>query len=326
MGNLERISFIDQRIKERGGVSTREVAERFEVSERQVRRDLAYLRDRLDAPLVWDAGARRYTYERSWNGLAFADEKALLFSVFADAAARSFALVPLAEPGPLERLREFVSPALRPLAGAIRYELPGFEPPDSERLSLVLLAMREGRALDGAYRDLEGHATERTIAPMRIVNYAGTWYCAAFDLGKRALRIFRISRFKRLSLSAERPVELPAAAEVDAFLDASYGMFKGSADKRAVMRFRGRAREIAGAEHWHPEECAREGADEAGPYFELELPVSQWDEVLGRLLRFGPEGEAVAPLEFRERWLSAIDAMTELARRVRKVPHCGTTT
>ncbi|MDA8410657.1 MAG: WYL domain-containing protein, partial [Treponema sp.] len=87
MGNLERITFIDRRIREQGGVKLAEIVRRFEVSERQAKRDLEYLRDRLDAPIAWDASSRRYVYEEDWNDLAFADQKSLLFYVFARAAA-----------------------------------------------------------------------------------------------------------------------------------------------------------------------------------------------------------------------------------------------
>ena len=318
MSNLERIAYIDRSIRERGGVRISEVAGRFEISERQVKRDIEYLRNRLDAPLYWDSGARLYRYEHPWKELAFADEKALLFFVFARAAAENLAFIPLAEPGPLEHLRELVPKSLLSLEGAVRYELPGFEPADGELLALLLSALKEGRGIDVVYRDLEGRESERFLAPLRIVNYAGTWYCVAFDPAKAELRTFRLSRFVRVSCSGRRAEGLPEAAMVDAFLNASYGMFKGEADKRARMRFYGHAREIVHRELWNPEQAAIEGVDTDGaPWFELELPVNQWDEILGRLLRFGAEGEAVSPPEFRERWLKAIDAMAKAARAAR---------
>ena len=52
MSQFERIACIDRLLREQGSVRTAEVAERFEVSGRQVKRDIEYLRDRLDAPVV----------------------------------------------------------------------------------------------------------------------------------------------------------------------------------------------------------------------------------------------------------------------------------
>jgi hypothetical protein len=101
-------------------------------------------------------------------------------------------------------------------------------------------------------------------------------------------------------------------AEVDRFLESSFGMFKGSGDKSAVMRFYGRALAVVRDELWHPEQERREGSDpKRGAFVELAVPVSQWDEILGRLLRFGADGEAIAPLEFRELWKEEIRRMAK---------------
>ena len=78
MGNLERIVFIDRHIRERGGVRVAEIVGRFEVSERQAKRDLEYLRYRLGVLLEWDASKRAYHYTEVFPGLDFADAKALL--------------------------------------------------------------------------------------------------------------------------------------------------------------------------------------------------------------------------------------------------------
>lgn len=310
MSQLERLTFIDRRIRDSGGVRLRDVADRFEVSERQARRDLEYLSDRLGAPVEWKAAPRRYEYTAPWRGLDFADEKALLFYIFARAAAGSIAYVPLAEEGPLARLLDFVPPKLRPVEAAIRYELPGYELADIEKLGLVVRALAEERCLDIAYRDADGRTSERRVEALRLVNYAGSWYCVAYDQGKAEPRTFRLSRVAKLAISKDKAGARLDAARLERFLDSSFGMFKGTGDKKAVMRFFGRAASIVRDELWHPAQSRAEGMDPArGDYVELSVPVSQWDEILGRLLRFGSLGEAVAPIEFRELWKDEIRKM-----------------
>ena len=312
MSQLERISYIDARIRERGGVSLREIAGRFEISERHARRDLDYLGDRLGAPVEWVPSKRRYEYAESWRGLEFADEKALLFYVFARAAAGAIAYVPLAEEGALEQLLALVPPALREAEGAIRYELPAYEPADIEKLSLLVRGISESRCVDVAYNDARGAASERRIAALRLVNYAGSWYCLAFDYSKGELRTFRLSRFAKVALSKDKAKAEVESAEVERFLGASYGMFKGAGDKTATMRFYGRALAIVRGELWHPDQERTEGSDpRRGPFVELSVPVSRWEEILGRLLRFGADAEAMSPPEFRELWKAEIRRMVE---------------
>jgi len=310
MSQIERITYIDRRLRERGWVTSAEVARRFEVSTRQVGRDIEYLRDRLDAPLAWNAAMRRYEYTEPWSGLAFADERALLFYVFARAAAGTVAYVPLTEEDELARLLARLPPDLRKVAGAVRYDLPEYEPADIENLGLVVRAMAESRCLDFAYRDAGGSASDRRVAPLRLVNYGGNWYLVAYDQGRSALRTFRLGRVRRLAIAKDRAQVPLSDAEIERFLNSSYGMFKGSGDKRATIRFYGPALAIVRDELWHPDQKRSQGLDpQRGEYLELSLPVSRWEELLGRVLRFGADAEPVGPPELRGLWKAEIARM-----------------
>jgi len=312
MSQIERLAFIDERIKAKGGVTVREVARQFEVGTRQVARDIEYLRDRLGAPIEWNKGARQYEYAEKWKGLEFADEKALLFYVFARAAAGTIAYVPLAEADALDRLLKLVPQGLRKAQQAIRYELPAFETADVERLGLIVRSLAEGRCLDAEYKDADGRMSERRIEPLRLVNYEGAWYCVAYDHASGELRTFRLSRFERLSLSRDKSSARIDADEIERFLDSSYGMFKGRGDKKAVIRFYGSAIPVVRDELWHRAQERSEGENPGrGAYIELALPVSRWEEILGRVLRFGADAEVVGPEEFRKLWKAEIRKMAE---------------
>jgi len=319
VSQVERLVYIDRRIKTRGGVTSREVAERFEVSRRQVIRDIEYLRDRLGAPIVWLAAERRYQYAEAWTGLDFADEKALLFYVFARAAAGTIAYVPTTEESALERLLDFIPKKMRNVEKSIRYELPEYEIADVDSLVLLVRAMADSRRLDIHYRDAEGRQSERTIEALRLVNYAGSWYCVAYDTAKRQLRTFKISRLASIALSSEKAEPPVSDEEIEDFLKSSYGMFKGKGDKKAVIRFYDRAIPIVRDEIWHHGQVRREGNDSSrGAYIELSVPVSKWDEILGRVLRFGADAEPVGPRQLRELWKAEIARMAAVALERKK--------
>ncbi len=95
MSQTERIFYIDLSIREGGGVSVADVASRFEVCGRQVKRDIEYMRDRLGAPIVWKASRRRYEYAEAWDCLQAADEKTLLTLAFLTAILEKYAYVPV---------------------------------------------------------------------------------------------------------------------------------------------------------------------------------------------------------------------------------------
>jgi predicted DNA-binding transcriptional regulator YafY len=309
---LERICYIDSAIRESGGVRLRSVADRFEASERQIKRDMEYMRNRLNAPLKYVRERRRYEYTERYTGLSNLDQKALLFYVFARAAAGTLAYVPVTEEAGLEALLDSIPPKLRPLAEKVRYELPDFEPPEEETLSVLLASLETGRRFDASYRDADGNTTARRAAARRLLNYAGVWYCVAWDLDKAALRIFRLARIQKISLSREHAPGLPDAKTVDDYLSGSYGVFKGPNAQSAVIRFHGWARSVVEREVWHPDQKREEGTDPVrGPWVQLTLPAFRFEELLGRTLRFGSMAEPMAPDSFRASWKAEIQRMYE---------------
>lgn len=63
MGNMHRIQWFHQQIREGNYPNSNLLAKRFEISRRQAQRDIEYLEYSLHAPLVYIAGRRGYGYE-----------------------------------------------------------------------------------------------------------------------------------------------------------------------------------------------------------------------------------------------------------------------
>lgn len=315
MSALERISYIDSTIHKVGGIVLQNVASRFEVSPRQVKRDIEYMRYRLNAPIEYARERARYEYREAYTGLSYADEKALLFYVFARAAAGTLAYVPIAAEDGLDALRGQVPRDLRHLADRIRYELPDFEPADEESLSVLIRSIADRRRFDASYRDSDGRETERRAVGLRLLNYAGVWYCVTWDIDKADYRIFRVARMRNVRLSDTRIDAIPDDEDVDAYLSRSYGVFKGSDATPARIRFYDWARSVVEREVWHADQERFEGVDpERGPWIELSVPASRFEELLGRVLRFGSQAEPVSPESFKNAWRLEIERMYRISR------------
>ena len=63
MSNNERIYRIDQLLNDRKIISFQELLDRLEVSPATLKRDLAYMRDRLHAPIVYDRELNGYRFD-----------------------------------------------------------------------------------------------------------------------------------------------------------------------------------------------------------------------------------------------------------------------
>lgn len=65
MSRMERIYQIDQILGARRSVTRQELQERLGASWATLKRDIAYMRDRLNAPLIFDRALGAYRFEKA---------------------------------------------------------------------------------------------------------------------------------------------------------------------------------------------------------------------------------------------------------------------
>lgn len=313
MSQTERIAFLDRRLREKGWVTATEVAERFEVSTRQVKRDIEYLRWRLDAPIAYDPANHRYRYEKPWTQFRFADERRVLFSALAKGWAASEAHRSLVTPEILAAIEAAVSRDYRTVADRIRYEAPSSEPVDLEVFSDLCRGMRDEKIVEVDYVNLAGEPSRRRIEAQRLWNYGGVWYLVALDHLRGELRTFHLGRVRHLSVTSDPVTKSEKdprwAAEVEAWTASGSGIFRGGESFPAVVRLRGPALRLASAQRWHPDQSDQTGSDVEGPWLDRTLAVVDTRELLGRVLAFGADGEARTPAAFREQWAAEVVRM-----------------
>ncbi len=144
---------------------------------------------------------------------------------------------------------------------------------------------------------------DREVSPQKLVRYRDNWYLDAFCHVRQALRIFSLSRIRRLELLAE-PAESVPRAERDAFFATSYGIFSGTSQHTAILRFTGYAAQETEAETWHPLEQKSRDQDA----LVLRFPYGDSRELVRDILRWGPEVEVLGPVKLR-------DQVAEMARQ-----------
>jgi proteasome accessory factor C len=137
--------------------------------------------------------------------------------------------------------------------------------------------------------------TERIVSPQHIVHYRDNWYLDAWDELRQGLRSFSIDRIETATELAECAIDIPRQ-ELEEYFASSYGIFAGTANNTAVLRFsRERARWVAD-ERWHP---AQSGQFLPDGRYELRLPYRDSRELIMDILRHGPDVEVIAPDSLR---------------------------
>jgi predicted DNA-binding transcriptional regulator YafY len=322
MDRSERFNQIDQLLHERGIVTRDAFLEELEVSLATFKRDLEYMRDRFNAPVVYDADARGYRYDQQGTtGPRFA-LPGLWFT-----EAEAFALVMMEHL--LASLDEggLIGPHVAPLRARLTAILGTGEASAAEvrkRIRLLAFAPRRlplahfeaiGRATIkrlrihiGYYARSTDQTSERDVSPQRLVHYRGNWYVDGWCHLRNDLRTFAIDGIRNVGVLDEAAREVPVKS-LDAYLASSYGIMRGGDDVTwAKLRFSAERARWVGSEIWHPDQ--RGVYDPAGRYT-LELPYRDDRELLLEILKHGSGVEVLAPQALRTK---VRDAHLEAAR------------
>ncbi len=218
VGTSARLLRLLTLLQSRGFWSGAELAERLEVTERTVRRDIDRLRS-LGYPVnssVGVAGGYQLGAGASLPPLHLDDDEALAVSLglctaaigtvvgVEQAALRAMAKLEQVLPKKLRRrlaeLHESVAP--------MHIEIPRVRP---EVLSAIAAACRNHQQASFRYVDGHGRTTQRATQPHGVVHTGFRWYLAAFDDDRDDWRTFRLDRIEGVvSLGARfTPRELP---------------------------------------------------------------------------------------------------------------------
>ena len=310
MDRTERFYKIDQLLNERQAVPMGHLLRELGVSKATVKRDLEYLRERLNAPIVWDRERRGYRYEQdpgdapryALPGLWFnaAEVHALLTMEQLLADLQPGLLSPHVEPlkARIRMLLESGEHPAEDVERRIRILHAGVRPVDPDHFQAIASATLSGhRLVIEHYSRKRDESLEREVSPQRIVYYRDNWYLDAWCHLRKDLRSFSMDVIRRVDLTHRRARRV-AERQLRAFFEEGYGIFSGEATRRAVLRFSaGSVRWVSG-EQWRPRQEA--SYDRQGRYL-LTVPYSKDTELLMDILRYGPEVEVLKPRGLREK-------------------------
>jgi predicted DNA-binding transcriptional regulator YafY len=309
MDRTERFYKIHQLLAAREAVRISDFLDALGVSRATFKRDLEYMRDRLNAPIEWDRERRGYRFAGDATdagryqlpGLWFnpTEIRALLTMQHLLADLQPGLLEPHVKPllarlrallGSGEHSAEEVERRIRIIhLGARRLALPQFE--------LVANAVLDRRRLHIVYVSRSSNErTERDISPQRLVHYRENWYCDAWCHLRQDVRSFAVDAIQSAQPLDQKAKSVPDR-ELDEVLAAGYGIFSGRKTIWAKLRFTPERARWVSAEQWHPQQKGRFERD--GSYL-LELPFSDHRELAMDILRHGPHVEVLEPASLRD--------------------------
>ena len=307
MDRTERFYKIDNLLHVNAVVPITRFLRELEVSRATFKRDIEYMRDRLNAPIEWDRGDGGYRYtsgvtgqQQSLPGLWFNASEAYALLMMQ-------ALLSEMQPG-------LLGPHIAPLKARLRAVIESGKHPAGDvesRVKLLSVAARPvtdqnfevvAAALLGRqrlqilyYSRVRNESSIREVSPQLLIHHRGNWYLGAWCHQQEAMRSFSMDAIEQASVLSKSSKAMPKKA-LDGFVGQGYGIFSGSDVQWAKLRFTEERARWVSRELWHP--LQRLTAQENGRLV-MELPFTDLRELSMDILRQGRHVEVLGPPELR---------------------------
>ena len=308
VNKTERLYTIERMVRARRCVSFEALQMELEVSRATLHRDLQFLRDRLGAPLLFDAelggyrfadadGEERHELPGLWFGeselYALLLARQLLGSIDADAALGRH-LQPL-----LERIQQLLGAddgQARQLLQRVLVLTPAKRATPAPFFELTVSALLNRKRIELNYFSrARSVSTHRVLSPQRLVHYRNTWYLDAWCHEAKELRRFALDAFEDATLLEDKAKDVNIKA-VQRELDAGYGAFVGRTAQWATLWFSPNVARWVSKEQWHPRQ---EAQWLAGGFYEMRVPYADPLELAMDVMRLGADVEVREPQALR---------------------------
>jgi len=305
----ERIYKIDHLLHDRRSITLQELLDKLEVSKATLKRDLAYMRDRLHAPIIFDKDlsgyrlgeqGKEFTYELP--GLWFSSQEIYALMTMQQLLSNldtGGILGPHIKPllSRLSALLETADNTVDQVQKRVKVENLGARHHDLDLFQVVGSALiNRKRLLIKYYSRGTNEISEREVSPQRLIHYRGNWYLDTWCHLRNDLRSFAVDAIKSAVLSDEKAIDV-SEDKLNEVLGAGYGIFSGKNVQWATLHFTPeRARWVAD-ERWHSKQKSKFLKD--GTY-ELKVPYSDHRELIMDILKYGADIKVVEPDSLRK--------------------------
>ncbi|MGG3283180.1 helix-turn-helix transcriptional regulator [Paenibacillus solani] len=305
---IDRLLAITVLLLNRGRLSAKELAERFEVSSKTIYRDMDTL-SQAGIPIVAHQGIsggfeimEHYMIDKYWLS---AEEMSTLVAAV---KGMSSALADQQMDILLEKVKALLHRVEQSFGGEYRREsvVMDFQPWGQRQglknsVSLLKQAIQESRRVIMEYISSEGASERRIIEPASLILKGNVWYVQAYCLVREDERIFRLSRMQRIEMLSEHYESRPLSGKESLEWKTSWSHEQ---EQETVLLFEASARQRV-ADIFPPEQVnvSPDGAIRVQTRYKLD----EW--FYGMILSFGAQVLVEQPHEAAE----------ELKRRAQRI-------
>ena len=297
---LERMLRIHEELRRGSLINCTRLVRDLEVSRKTIVRDIAFMRDRLDLPIEYDARINAYRYTHPVNSFPAVQvtEGELMALLVARRAVEQYKGTPfhrqleIAFDKLTGGLKDRISFSPADELSSVSFKNMGLGKADLTVFNALSAAVLKQNEVSFDYRKPgDSRRTRRRVQPYHLSHRQNLWYLVGHDIERDALRTFAVPRIADVRVLAATFVRPPDFSPEKFFANA-LGVLGGSGDYRVRLRFAAadRVRERV----WHESQGLRDLSDGG---IELTMHLGALPEAESWILSWGDQVEVLAPTE-----------------------------
>lgn len=291
-----------------------QLGQELEISAKTIKRDLAFMRDRLNLPLAYDAQHWGYYYAEEVGAFPSVQisEGELFALLVAEKALQQYRGTNFEKPllsalrKLSEALPETISIHLADWDQAVSFRQRAEPVLNLGTFDLLARATVRRQQLELHYRKAgSANAETRVVDPYHLANINGEWFLFAYDHLRRDLRTFVPARIQSAKPTGET-FQRSKKFSLEHRLRGSFGVVSGEGDYDIVLHFKPSVADYIREKKWHDTQQLHP-LPEGG--LELRLRLNSLAEIQRWILSWGSHVRVIQPKELRE-------AVQEAARQI----------
>ncbi len=297
----ERFFWFHKYVKADKYPNAKHLCKQFEISHRTAQRTIEFMRDRIQAPLEYDYLNKGFYYsDKTYElpSLWFNEDNVVALSL----AVRLASSIPdidtknklctLLE-GIINRQSTDGGMSFQDISDKISVKNIEYSRVNEQFFTVIVSSIFQKRPLHISYYSPHTKkGTDRTILPLHLIQYMGSWHVIAFCTLRNAMRDFALSRIKTIN-STDIKVRLPGnLPPVKEFTRKNFGIIQGGKTQKVCLQFTPMIAPWIEEQIWHPKQ--KQTLKKDGSLL-LIFPTADFKELIKRVLSHGADVKVISP-------------------------------
>jgi predicted DNA-binding transcriptional regulator YafY len=311
-----RMMHIHEKVKGKRYPNCSKLAREIEVSTRTIKRDIDFMKYRLNLPIEYDQRRYGYYYTKTVDQFPSVPvtEAELFALLVAHKAVSQYRGTPFEQPlhtafakltGQLDGNRSF---SMENLQQALSFRPFAPEEVNLENFQLLTRGINEFYRVKFSYKNLgAARAQSRRVNPYHLACADNRWYIIGYDVARKGMRTFALTRMKKVELLPDKFVA-PQDFQIDEYLKGSFGIFKAADDFEVVLEFDKWASDLVSERKWH---SSQEMVSLKSGRARMTLRLNNIEEIERWVMSWGTHVTVVRPIRLANRVLKAASEMVK---------------